>query len=129
MNNAGLPGTGLGGLFYVVLALWMPVAELRETLQGRSSRARWRDVRSQFALACGIVAAVAATLVVYTRLVDVPDAAGLGGPGLALAGLSLAALLLVGLVVLLRVWSAVVTTARAGDDDPRRAVAHSLVDD
>ena len=45
MNNAGLPGTGLGGLFYLLLAFWMPFAELPRTLRGRSSRARWRAGR------------------------------------------------------------------------------------
>ena len=54
MNNAGLPGTGLGGVFYVLLALWMPLAELPRTLRGRSSRERWGRIASQFALACGI---------------------------------------------------------------------------
>ena len=105
MNNAGLPGTGLGGLFYILLAVWMPVAELSATLRGRSSRARWRQVGTQFALACGIIVAVGATVVTYMHLVDVPRTLGLGGPTLALAPVVLAGLLLSGLVVVLRVWA------------------------
>jgi len=105
MNNAGLPGTGLGGLFYVLLALWMPVAELRATLRGRSSRDRWRQVAAQFVLACGIVVAVVVTVLAYFRLADVPPALGLRGSSLALAPVVLAAVLLSGLVVVLRVWA------------------------
>ena len=107
MNNAGLPGTGLGGLFYVLLALWMPVAELYATVRGRSSRARWRQVGAQFALACGIVAAVVATVLVYFRLADVPATLGLHGSSLAVAPVVLAAVLLSCLVVVLRIWARV----------------------
>lgn len=105
MNNAGLPGTGIGGLFYLLLALWMPVAELHATLRGRSSRDRWRQVGTQFALACGIIAAVAGTAVIYLRLAGSPHVFGLGGRSLVLAPVLLAALLLGSLVVVLRVWA------------------------
>ena len=105
MNNAGLPGTGLGGLFYILLALWMPVAELHATLRGRSSRARWRQVGTQVALAVGIIAAVAATVAVYLRLMDTPRVLGLHGSSLALAPVVLAAILLSGLVLVLRLWA------------------------
>ena len=105
MNNAGLPGTGLGGLFYLALALWMPLAELPRTLRGRSSRARWRHVSTQFALACGIVASVAGTAGVYLALAGSPGALGVPGPALVLAPVALAAVLLSGLVVVLRTWA------------------------
>jgi hypothetical protein len=107
MNNAGLPGTGLGGLFYVLLALWMPVAELHATVQGSSSRASWRLVGTQFALACTIVAAVVGTSVAYVRVADVPSPLGLTGPTLVLAPVVLAGVLLSSLVVVLRVWARV----------------------
>ena len=129
MNNAGLPGTGLGGLFYVLLALWMPVAELRATLRGRSSPARWRAVGAQFALACGIIAAVAGTLVIYTHLVDVPGAAGVSGRGLAMASIALAALLLVTLVVVLRIWSALLRRRSETPTSRRAAATPSRVPD
>jgi hypothetical protein len=57
--SAGLPGLGLGGLFFVLSALVAPVVELRRTAQGRSSRAAWRQVGRQFALAVVMVAVVA----------------------------------------------------------------------
>jgi len=105
MNNAGLPGTGLGGLFYILLAFWMPVAELHRTLQGRSSRARWRQVGAQFAIACGIVAATVGTTAIYVHVADVPSPLGVGGPALVLAPVLLATLLLTCLVVVLRIWA------------------------
>jgi hypothetical protein len=107
MNNAGLPGTGLGGLFYVFLALCMPLVELYATWQGRSSAARWRQVGTQFVLACGIVAAVVGTLLVYLRVADVPSTLGLSGAGLALAPVVLASILLTVLTVTLRIWARV----------------------
>jgi hypothetical protein len=57
--SAGLPGLGLGGLFFVISALVAPVVELHRTAQGRSSLAAWRQVGRQFAIAVVIVAVVA----------------------------------------------------------------------
>jgi hypothetical protein len=105
MNNVGLPGTGLGGLFYILLAVWMPLSEAYRTVRGRSSLARWRRVARQFALACGIVAALVATAAIYLGLADVPSPLGLRGPALVLAPVLLAALLLSALVVMLRIWA------------------------
>ena len=123
MNNAGLPGTGLGGLFYVLLALVMPLAELYRTARGRGSRERWRQAGTQFALACGIVASVAGTASVYLTLVGAPSPFGVRGPTLVLAPVVLAALLLALLVLALRVWAGLagpVTTAPPPAAVPRR---------
>ena len=55
--NPGLPGTGIGGLFYVIVALMMPICELRRRLQsGEPVRAAL--VAKQFAIALGVVAAM-----------------------------------------------------------------------
>jgi hypothetical protein len=105
MNNAGLPGTGLGGLFYLLLAFWMPLAELPRTIRGRSSRARWRRIGTQFAMACGIVAAVSSTAAVYVTLAGAETRFGLPGHMLLLAPLAVAAVLLSVLVVVLRTWA------------------------
>ena len=59
--NIGLPGTGLGGLFYLATAMLMPVFEVYRTLQGRSSVRRWQGVLVQTALAGGIVGGLWAT--------------------------------------------------------------------
>lgn len=58
---AGLPGTGISGLFYLLSAFWMPIAELTRTLRGRERRSNWKLVFSQFALATGIFAALSLT--------------------------------------------------------------------
>lgn len=105
MNHAGLPGTGLGGLFYLLLAFWMPLAELPRTLRGQSSRSRWREVGTQFALACGIVAAVVGTMAAYLSVAGPASPFGVRGPVLILAPVVLAAVLLSGLVVVLRTWA------------------------
>lgn len=52
--TVGLPSAGIGGLFYLVAGLLMPVRELALTVAGRSSRARWQAVLQQFSLAAGI---------------------------------------------------------------------------
>jgi hypothetical protein len=55
--NPGLPGTGIGGLFYILVALWMPVCEVLRRWQGESSR-HGALVAKQFAIAVGVVAAM-----------------------------------------------------------------------
>jgi len=105
--NAGLPGTGLGGLFYLLLALWMPVPELVRTAQGRSSRERWRLVASQFTLACAIIAVVVATTAAVGAVRPTGAPSILGGHGwwLALAPAVIALTVLLLLVAVLRAWA------------------------
>lgn len=56
--TAGLPGAGIGGLFYFCLVLLMPLRELYLTALGRSSLARWKVVGFQFSMVTGIFAAL-----------------------------------------------------------------------
>lgn len=56
---AGLPGIGVGTLFYILTALWMPVREIGATLRGRSTRARWRLIAIEIVFAAGIIASIA----------------------------------------------------------------------
>ena len=56
---AGLPGIGVGTLFYVLTALWMPVPECVRLIRGESSVARWRLIAVQFCFAISIVASIA----------------------------------------------------------------------
>ncbi len=58
---AGIPGTGIGGIFYLLSVFVMPVNELIKTISGKSSRKRWRFVRSQVGLGLGIVGGFWAT--------------------------------------------------------------------
>jgi len=55
--NPGLPGTGIGGLFYTVCALWMPVCEIWRWLRGDAT-SHWPLVARQFAIAVGVIAAM-----------------------------------------------------------------------
>ena len=106
MNNAGLPGTGLGGLMYVVLALAMPFYEIAQTVRGRSSLARWKLVLRQTAISLGIVVAVASTAWAVMRLEIAPSPFAVHGDGkLAALLIAFPVLLLAALVVSLRVWA------------------------
>lgn len=58
----GIPGVGLGGLFFIISALLAPIFELIQTIRGRSSLARWRLVVRQAAMAASIVLATTAAL-------------------------------------------------------------------
>ena len=67
--SAGLPGLGLGGLFFIVSALLAPLLELWKTLRGRSDLAAWRLVGRQFAQATTMIVAVDLTIrLVYLGL-------------------------------------------------------------
>jgi hypothetical protein len=58
---AGLPGTGISGLFYIISAFWMPIAEIVRFLRGRERQSEWKLVFSQVALAGGILITLGAT--------------------------------------------------------------------
>lgn len=105
MNNAGLPGTGIGGLFYVLLALSMPFVELLRAADGRCDPGRRRQALTQFAMACGVLAALGGTVAAFLHLADVPSPFGLSGFAVVTAPVVLATLLLTVLVVGLRIWA------------------------
>ena len=56
---AGLPGIGVGTLFYVLTALWMPIRESVRLVKGESSAERWRLIGIQLFFAMSIVASIA----------------------------------------------------------------------
>jgi hypothetical protein len=60
--SPGLPGLGLGGLFFIVTALLAPAVELVRTVRGRSSVEAWRVVVRQFAIAVVMIIAVDLTI-------------------------------------------------------------------
>jgi hypothetical protein len=60
--TAGLPGFGLGGVFFIISALLAPFGELIMTVRGRSSRARWASVGRQLLIALAMIFAVGAML-------------------------------------------------------------------
>ncbi len=53
--TAGLPGTGIGGLYYLLLVLWMPCREFYLLCCGRSSARRWRAISVYVAMALCII--------------------------------------------------------------------------
>jgi len=59
---AGLPGTGIGGLFFILSAFFMVIVELQRTIRGRSSLARWRIVARHAGIAAAMVAAITAVV-------------------------------------------------------------------
>src|SRR6266566_6480617 len=55
--TVGVPGTGIGGMFYLVSALAVPLRQAYRSLRRRPS-AGWRIVAGQTAMAGGILAAI-----------------------------------------------------------------------
>lgn len=58
---AGLPGTGIGGLFYVFASGWMMVRECYAKVSRRADLSRWAVVRRQTILTLSIVMGMWAT--------------------------------------------------------------------
>ncbi len=58
--TAGLPGTGIGGMFYLISALATPLREGYLRMRGRRSRG-WRLVAAQTAIASAVLAGMWAT--------------------------------------------------------------------
>lgn len=58
---AGIPGTSISGLYYILLAFMMPVNEAHRSLNGRSSVKRWKSVLLQMFNAVGILASIYGT--------------------------------------------------------------------
>jgi hypothetical protein len=54
--NAGLPGAGIGGLFYLAATLLLPVRSLTRRLRGRSDAVTWRQHTHHLSIAAGIMA-------------------------------------------------------------------------
>ena len=55
---AGLPGVGVGTLFYILVAFWMPVREIPRVIQGKSSLETWQLILRQMFYAVGIIVTV-----------------------------------------------------------------------
>jgi hypothetical protein len=102
--SAGLPGLGLGGLFFIVSALLAPFGQLWRMARGRNRPGEWRVVGRQFAQAATMVIAIDLTLrLVYLVLAgagvgDTPSAASATVLPLTLIGIT-AGLLAVVLVL------------------------------
>jgi hypothetical protein len=73
--SAGLPGLGLGGLFFIFSALFAPLRQLWRSCRGQGRPGEWGMVGRQFAQAAMMVVAIDLSL----RLVDL----ALAGAGIA----------------------------------------------
>jgi len=80
--TAGLPGTGLGGIYYILLVAVMPAREAYLTVRGRSSVARWKTVGYHLAMVGGILAALAAFAWVMTSAFNWMHRSGVISPAL-----------------------------------------------
>ena len=58
--NVGLPGAGIGGLFYLLCALTMPIKEVFLTITRPKHKFRYRVVATQLGIVIGIVSGVLA---------------------------------------------------------------------
>ena len=54
--SVGLPGSGIGGVFYLLSAMWMPVHSAQRSVRGK--RAHWRMMARQTLLATLIIGAL-----------------------------------------------------------------------
>lgn len=61
----GLPGTGIGGLFYLFMTFWMPVHELYRLVRGRSSLERWKFIAFNWIIVAGILGTLWLTMLVF----------------------------------------------------------------
>src|SRR6185436_8509032 len=53
---AGIPGTGINGIFYTALVIVAPLREIPRTLSGKSSATRWRAIGRLFLMTAAVVA-------------------------------------------------------------------------
>jgi hypothetical protein len=53
----GMPATGLGGIFYAILVLWIVIREAWRALSGGSAMATWRRAAKVAAILAAILAA------------------------------------------------------------------------
>jgi hypothetical protein len=56
--TAGLPGTGIGGIFYLFLAICMPAREFICTVRGKTNLKRWGFIMLQLLIVLGIISAM-----------------------------------------------------------------------
>lgn len=81
---AGLPMTGIGGMFYLVLALFMPIVELYRLFHGRSSWAAWKVIGVQWMIQMGVFGTLALQALIIHQLM--PSAASRSARALEMAG-------------------------------------------
>lgn len=66
--TVGLPGTGIGGIFYLLLAIYMPIRQFFRILQRQTSRMQWYFVTLQLGFVFGILAMLWSEVWVLSQL-------------------------------------------------------------
>jgi hypothetical protein len=56
--TVGLPGTGIGGIFYLLLAICMPAREFVRTIKGKTNLKRWGFIILQLLFVVGVISAM-----------------------------------------------------------------------
>ncbi|MBN8646043.1 MAG: hypothetical protein J0L61_12475 [Planctomycetes bacterium] len=64
----GVPGTGIGGLFYLLMACSMPFVEAWKWVRGERSQRRWGFIIAQLGLVGSIVAAMTVQAILAKRV-------------------------------------------------------------
>ena len=129
--TAGLPGAGIGGLFYLASTILLPLRGLVRRLRGQSESIPWRDQSHSLAIAIGIIGALwmsgwLLSLIVPDELLERGTAnVGAGAPAqsiLSMATLAVAVgtlclvLLAVEVARVVHVWRSVREYDRSGGD-------------
>lgn len=77
---AGLPGTGVGGMLYVLLTLWMPIHELILMARGRSTPGRWRFIFRHWCLFLGVVTMIVGQTALMMWIIPAQEQRGVKAP-------------------------------------------------
>lgn len=69
--TAGLPGTGLGGVFYLLCALYAPIGELLLIARGERREGKLRLALKQAGLALGVIGGIVASSMLADFMIPV----------------------------------------------------------
>jgi hypothetical protein len=137
---AGLPGIGVGTLFYVLIALCLPFVEIVHVARGTSSLARWRRIGRQFSFALSIIVSImiAERVLMWTLGQAGPESLNparllnreliAAAPRSILAAPIMASILLLGAVLLLGELVYLATTIRRNRASARARVLESTTE-